>query len=388
VSEGVRPAAPRSGSSRRKLGRAALTLLGLLLALCLGESALRLSGAERTRFVRPRYFENADKTAGVDAYPSNPRGTFELQLQEPSVQASLATRGLPSLARASAQLPFGVAFSYTREGCRDREPPPRTPGVPRVLVVGDSFTEGQGVRARDVFPRALERRLGDERVEVFNCGRRGRDFPELRTYFPSLLARHAPDLVVYAMLLNDPLTSPEFRARQQYLNDWILDRRRMVPDAESQGEPWWSPRLVSLSREAYEAVRVSRETRAWYADIVGPPNARGWRDTQRLIAEMDALSRAQHSKFIVVLLPLLHGLDTTYPFVAANAEIGRAMREQHVEFHDLLPALAGQDPRTLWVHPVDLHPNERAHALLGAALEPIVRRGLASSEAARYRPAP
>lgn len=353
-----------------------LVVLGVLLSVLVGEATLRLTGAGRARFVQPRYLENTAKTVGVDAYPTNPRGTFDLALRSPSTRARLTALGVPRLEQLYARLPFGVAFSYSRDRCRDREPTPRTAGVPRVLLIGDSFTEGEGVRAQDVFARVLERRLRDTHTEVFNCGRRGRDFPELRTYFPDLLAHHEPDVVVYAMLLNDPVKSPDFNARQRYLNDWILDRRRMIPNAQAQREPWWSLRLVSLSREAYEAVRVGRETRSWYEDMVGPPNERGWRDTQRMIAEMNALCLARRSRFLVVLVPLLQGLDTTYPFLAADAEIARAMREKHVEFHDLLPALAHQDPQALWVHPVDLHPNERAHALLGAYLEPIVRAAL------------
>lgn len=376
VSDGVGPAATQRGRARPVVGRAALALCGLLLALLVGESVLRVLGFGTTRFVRPQHLENAAKTAGVDAYPTNPRGSFELDLRDAATRASLTALGVPLLESVHEQLPHGVAFSYSRDTCRDREPTARAVGAPRILLVGDSFTEGQGVRARDVFARVLERALRAERVEVFNCGRRGRDFPELRTYFPDLLAHHAPDVVVYAMLLNDPVRSPEFSARQRYLNDWILDRRRMVPDAHSHAEAWWSPRIVSLSREAYEAVRVGGETSAWYADMFGSANRSGWLETQRMIVEMDALARAADSRFIVVLLPLLTGLDTTYPFAAAHAEIARAMTARHIEFHDMLPALAGRDPRALWVHPVDMHPNERAHALLGARLEPIVRAAL------------
>ena len=376
MEQAARKAPPVETKRRRALGRLALIAGSLLVALSISEGALRLFGVHAKRFVHPIHLENAEKTAGIDLYPTNPRGSFDLDLRDAATRAAQSARQIPRLDQVYEQLPYGVAFSYTRDTCRDRDPPPRVARVPRVLVVGDSFSEGQGVRANEVFTRALERRLADVHAELFNCGRRGRDFPELRTYFPNLLARHEPDLVVYAMLLNDPVKSPAFSARQRYLNDWILDRRHMVPDAQSEREPWWSSRLYALGRDAYEAVRVGRETSAWYADMVGEPNRAGWNETQRQIAEMDALTRARGGHFVVVLLPLLTGLDGPYPFAAADAEISRAMRARHIEFHDMLPALAGRDPRALWVHPVDMHPNERAHALLGAALEPIVRAAL------------
>jgi hypothetical protein len=42
--------------------------------------------------------------------------------------------------------------------------------------------------------------------------------------------------------------------------------------------------------------------------------------------------------------------------------------------HDLLPALRGRTDESLWVHPVDRHPNEIAHRLAAESLAPVVRR--------------
>ena len=38
--------------------------------------------------------------------------------------------------------------------------------------------------------------------------------------------------------------------------------------------------------------------------------------------------------------------------------------------------LEGQTTDALWVHAVDLHPNEKAHALIASTLLPWVRREL------------
>ena len=41
--------------------------------------------------------------------------------------------------------------------------------------------------------------------------------------------------------------------------------------------------------------------------------------------------------------------------------------------HDLLPVLQGQKTEALWVHPVDMHPNELAHRLAADSLvEPVL----------------
>ena len=62
-----------------------------------------------------------------------------------------------------------------------------------------------------------------------------------------------------------------------------------------------------------------------------------------------------------------------YPFAAPAAEIHRACSAANVAFVDLESAVAGVRPETLWVHAVDMHPNERAHALFADALvEPVL----------------
>ena len=74
-----------------------------------------------------------------------------------------------------------------------------------MLVFGDSFAEGQGVKEADTLARELGRLLDERapgRFEVRNAGRRGLDFPELSAAFDEALA-YEPDLVVYALTLND-----------------------------------------------------------------------------------------------------------------------------------------------------------------------------------------
>ena len=121
----------------------------------------------------------------------------------------------------AARSPHAVELRYNSLQFRDREPGPRRPGVRRVVVLGDSFTEGQGVKEPDVYPRVLERALngaGAGRWEVLNFGHRGADFPALYDTFERLLELE-PDVVVYGMMLNDCEQSPAFRARHPGLSD-------------------------------------------------------------------------------------------------------------------------------------------------------------------------
>lgn len=352
---------------KKALGRIGLLAGGVFIALLVGECGVRIAGVAPERHRQPRTIENADKTAAIDAYPSNPRGYFDVDLRDEKTRVRLASEGV-DVSKIAARTPFAVEFHYNAHRCRDHDVD-ATPkaGTTRVLVLGDSFTEGQGVRESDTFSRVLERDLG-EKFEVLDCGRRGRDFPALHDAFVELVDAYHPSVVVYAMVLNDAEQSPEFRARQKFLNDWIVDRRRMLSDDDDDGETHGS-RLYALWRERSESRRVARETTRWYLDMYGPENAAGWSATQKYIDDMRA---RMNGKFLVALLPLLVKAKP-YPFEQAAKEIARACKASNVAFVDLEPAIAGEAPESLWVHAVDMHPNERAHSLFARALRDPVR---------------
>ena len=352
---------------RAVAGRVGLAVGAVVVTLAIAECGVRAAGIGPERYHRPRNLENAEKTAAIDAYPTDPRHYFDLDLRDSATRARLGALGL-DVAKVSRWTPHAVEFHYNAHRCRDRDVGPNpAPGTTRVLVIGDSFTEGEGVREDDTFSRRLGRELGPD-VEVLDCGRRGRDFPALWDAFDELVVAYHPDVVVYAMVLNDAEQSDAFRARQKFLNDWILDRRRMLGDDDPGGS---APglRLWAIARERMEARRVAQETTRWYLDMYGPANADGWSATQRSIEKM---RERMNGRFLVALLPLLVK-GTPYPFAPAAAEIARACAASNVSFLDLEPAVAGLAPESLWVHAVDMHPNERAHALFAESLREPVR---------------
>lgn len=360
-------------TSRLWSKRLGLSLGSVLVFALAAEAVVRVAGLGPERWARPRHLERDDKRFGLDTYPALPAGAYDVDLRDAAARARWRALDVPGVDAAARRTPFAVALEYDARLCRGAEPGPRDPAVPRVLVVGDSFAEGQGVRGRDTFSSVLGRALPGP-AEVINCGRRGHDFPEIHERFDRLLDLD-PDVVVYAMVLNDPVQSPEFRARQAFLDDWILDRRRMLAEGAEPPPPgFWAPRAWALGREAIERIRVGRETLRWYRDMYGAPNRAGWAATQEHVAQMHAAASTRGTDFLVALLPLLIGLDGRYPFAGVSRDIAAAFESRGVPFHDVTPALLGRRPADLWVHPADRHPNARAHRLIGEHLAPVVAR--------------
>lgn len=352
----------------------ALALASLLAVLGAAELVLRASGYTPRRFASVARVANGRRTLLLDCFPDNPRGYFEIDLRSPGVAERYARQGVQRLGRVVARAPWAVEFRYNSLGFRERELVPRSPASLRLVVFGDSFTEGEGVKEPDILTRQLEARLAKAQPglwDVHNAGRRGLDFPELREAFDRALLLE-PNIVVYAMVLNDAERSPAFHARESFLNEWIVERSRLLRRIPPHAGPF-EPRLPAFVDERIEAWRVGQATIRFQRELYGAPNAAGWQRTQAHILDMQRAAHARGARFLLMLWPRLEGMGAGYPFDGAHATIAEFCRQAAVPFFDLRAALAGHSDAELIVHPLDRHPNELAHRLAAEALLPVVR---------------
>jgi hypothetical protein len=360
----------RGRSLLQGLGLAVASVVVFLLAL---EAAFRLAGDRLRPEPASRRMFDGRWTVLLDCYPSNPRGYFDIDLRTKENDARyrhLAPHRFDAIQRWN---PWAVESRYNALRFRDAPLGPKAKGVRRVMVLGDSFAEGEGVKQNDTAVAVLGRILAARMpgpVEVRNCARRGLDFPELFDTFEEILP-YDPDLVVYALVLNDAVQPPEFKARQQYVDDWILDRE-VVPDATGPPPRPWSL-AFDFFRGRVAAWRLGRETTRWYVEMWSDANP-GWRRTRDYILEMDRELRRHGARLLVAPWPLLVGLESRYPFEAPHEAIRRFCLANGIAHHDLLPALRGRRSAELWVHPVDRHPNEIAQRLAAESLAPEIEK--------------
>jgi hypothetical protein len=172
---------------------------------------------------------------------------------------------------------------------------------------------------------------------------------------------------VYGMVLNDADRSAEFQARQTYVNDWILDRGRVLEGGAPPTLGPFAPRLFAMVGDRVETYRTSRATLRWYREMYGEPNREGWERTQTYLRDMNQRTRAAGGRFLVATWPLLASLDR-YPFADVHETIARFCLGAGIAQQDLLPVLRQRPTESLWVHPVDMHPNEVAHGLAAESL--------------------
>jgi hypothetical protein len=360
--------------AREWAARAALVAASVAGCLLVAEAGLRAAGwsprppARIFRITNGtgadlQYPGRAGRTV-LDCYDTNPRGSFPVDLRDPATLARYRSAGLLRLDEAAAHHPFGIEFRYNRGGFRERERGERTPAALRVAFIGDSFLEGQGVAERQTSVRLVEATLG---WEAWNLGVRGRDFPEMSDSFAAALQLR-PDVIVYAMVLNDADRDKALAETWPKVNDWIMVRQPQVALRPID------MRVAALVRERYEVREVTRQTLAWYRALYSAENRGGWARTREALAAMKRQAEARGIGFGVALWPLMVGLEGGYPFEQAHASIRQACERRGIPFADLLDSLRGRRSSDLWVHESDLHPNEHAHALVAPSLVALVRR--------------
>jgi lysophospholipase L1-like esterase len=351
--------------------RAALVLGSTVLMVAALEGALRLGWSppmdvSTGRIANTKGLDVRPGTTELVCYPSNPRGYFDIDLRDEATRARYLALGMRNMDRVVPGLPFAVESRFNAQGFRDADFVARRPGLRRVAVVGDSFTEGWGVKEADCFPRVLERALNREepgRWQVLNFGKSNADFPRLLFNLKTALDWQ-PDVVVYAMVLNDPEKSPRIQSRVPHARNNLLGPTSTAPASRL--------RLVDLLRLRLAQRATKEATIDWYLSLFTDENPR-WADTKHEIRTMDRLVRERGGSFVIALWPMLLGLERDYPLAPAHQTIAAFAQKSHIRFVDLLEALAGQPSAELCVHPIDMHPNERAQRLVGEHLVGVVR---------------
>jgi hypothetical protein len=256
---------------------------------------------------------------------------------------------------------LNVPFETNALGLRDREYGPEKPaGVMRILMLGDSFTEGGGLRLEQSVPKVVEARLAERGcarpVEVVNAG--------VASYSPILeyvyLREHglalAPDLVVLNFDMTDvhddmvrttiahldgrglPIAVPSNRRRETAAllppvpkPSWLrgLDG---VERAANHLALWQAFRLSGAGKQLFGPLRSSAErlerlgvvgdarydTMAITRDEEQPATAAAWQLTERYVAAIRDLARTRGAGFVLVTYPHAHQVSATASLAARD----------------------------------------------------------------------
>jgi hypothetical protein len=131
--------------------------------------------------------------------------------------------------------------------------------------------------------------------------------------------------------------------------------------------------LLGFVFERLERRRLDQEALRWYSQMYAEPNREGWERTQAHLREMHRRMQERGGRLLVADWPVLAVGDARGRLAPAHQAIARACAAAGIPHYDLRGPLSAADPSSLWVHPLDQHPNEVAHRLAAESLAPVVR---------------
>jgi hypothetical protein len=176
-------------------------------------------------------------------------------------------------------------------------PAGRRPGLRRVVVVGDSFTFGEGVGDDETFPSRLQARLGTG-VEVINLGIHGYGHDQMLIHLREEGIRYEPDLVVLGYYADDvPRNALAFRdyAKPRFV---LRDGSLVLT-----GSPVPTPAQV-LAREPFRSHLLELVAMAWRSRHPPlHPSPDEVRLTSALLNEMRRTAESRGARFLIVDLP-------------------------------------------------------------------------------------
>jgi lysophospholipase L1-like esterase len=301
----------------------------------------------------------------------------------------------------SATFGNGAHGVANNEGLRNREVGPKPPGAFRILVLGDSFTEGAGVEKEEAYPQVLEkilRRRIARAVEVVNTGVGGWDPFQYAQYFERHGLAFEPDLVLVGFFVGNDTYS-------EYLTVETLPtaiggrrvsrtaaRRRSIRLAVFLQEHFHLARALRGRASGFETRRSCEDFSPWsleaQAGRLGNHRVRTEARDARAQPNVDQILRIQRLAgargvpVVVALLPdenqinaalqarLLAGKDpAAYDFEMPQSMLAALFAGRDVCLVDLLPDFR-RDPRCLYMN--DTHWNPDGQALAADALARVI----------------
>lgn len=256
----------------------------------------------------------------------------------------------------------GVLVETNSLGFREKEyPVERSPGVRRIVVLGDSYTLGVGVEFPETFTKRLEARLNRAggAVEVINFGVSGYNTVMELATFREVAAQFRPDLVIVAYVPNDAeRVGPAGELQGDGSAQSILNIAHQRLRDTSMLYRYLSPKIGTAFRlfDARYAVGATNQILRSYDE--GAP---GWIESRRALLDIAGEAQKIGAPTLVVVLPMMVDFATS-PFGPAHERITQFCKDHGIDVLDLLPRFERERASDLVVF-LDGHPNSRAHRI-------------------------
>ncbi|QAZ69603.1 hypothetical protein C3Y92_20225 (plasmid) [Solidesulfovibrio carbinolicus] len=267
--------------------------------------------------------------------------------------------------------PDRVYFPLNNFGHRDRDfIIPKPDNTYRIVLIGDSYTEGAGLSRQQTMGYLLERQItkllrDTANVEVYNLGHCGMNTKEEVDVLLHDGDKLQPDLVFLNYVMNDAETHP-----------------LTITPAD---EPMWYKELnriliTSAGSYAYyrfiKSFRLIEEHFATTSDYLAAQhdkNKAGWQDVSAALRRMELWLNEHRCEGIALIWPIFQN-DWTSSAAKINKQVEEELKSHQLTVFDLndLFQQTNEPLVNFALSRVDHHPNANANRLVSKLMELIV----------------
>lgn len=276
--------------------------------------------------------------------------------------------------------PDWVSYPLNNFGHRDRQfVSPKPDGTYRVLLLGDSYTEGAGLSRDQTFGRLLEKSRGAG-FEAYNLGHAGFNTREEADLLLKDGPRLQPDLLILNYVFNDAETHPHQKAYQD-LPGWYVSAQRQLNQRFGSYAAYGVLTYIIAPLLPKNFESGSAFLSAYHRDVTG----KGWSDVKTAMADISNWAAARGVPVIGVIWPFFEDRWSVFSS-ELHGQVGEEMRRHGFDVVDLGPILARQAPKLsdFAISPYDQHPNAEANKVVAAVLAERIR--LIQTEGVRASP--
>ncbi|GAK58886.1 hypothetical protein Isop_0179 [Candidatus Vecturithrix granuli] len=269
-----------------------------------------------------------------------------------------------------------LRYSINQHGWRDDEHDYQKPANTfRIVVLGDSVTQGYGVNLESTYAKQLEEKLNatsrtQYHYEVIIIALEGINTGQEAHLLEIEGLKYDPDLVIIGYVLNDPangnsLNQEMLRVKHQ---NW-KDRLRQFAARSSLMH--WTYKMfkqlywnfaIRFGKEEVEALARDDYISCFYTDSAL------WNRTLQAFRHIQQLTRRQNIPVILMIFPLLHNLHD-YEWKDLHQQVRQAAQIYHFNVIDLLEYYQAYSQNKLQVYNGDnIHPNQFGHLIASQAL--------------------
>ncbi len=243
------------------------------------------------------------------------------------------------------------------DGFRNRREFDEADDRPRILIVGDSYTFGEGVEAEERFSDLIESREPGWRVD--NMGMTGFGPDLMIMALESLAPKADPDIVVLALAFDDFR-----RVRARYAGMGFPSPRFELGDRGLARVPFPTPKPWERSHLVHGFLMALEDAR-----LREPLGAGEWRINRAILDRFRELAGEHGFQPVLVYL--------AGPWTGALHQRRAAFVREYGEEHgipavDVSEAIHSADPDEVYL-PRNSHYSAAGHAVVASELEPLLR---------------